>query len=149
VGDDYAAGMELLTNFAETILEKGPPDRLSYREAFLRHAQVDPFGDLSEAAQLGLPAGADRDLVLDYLLTTRVEPQLGRVRPTILFDYPATQSALARVRNENPPVAERFELYVNGIELANGYHELLDATALRERNRKNNGLRAVDGKYTL
>src|SRR5207249_393099 len=96
-----------------------------------------------------LPPNADRDMLLDYFLTTKVEPHLGHDCPTILYDYPATQSALARIRPGDPPVAERFELYVHGIELANGYHELLDPEALRQRNKANNLLRAADGKYTL
>jgi lysyl-tRNA synthetase class 2 len=66
-----------------------------------------------------------------------------------VYDYPASQAALARVRPGDPPVAERFELYVRGIELANGYHELLDPAALRERNRANNLRRAADGKPAL
>jgi lysyl-tRNA synthetase class 2 len=78
-----------------------------------------------------------------------VEPHLGRDRPTIVFDYPASQAALARVRDENPPLAERFELYVRGIELANGYHELLDPAVLRGRNRLNNQHRVADRKYLL
>ena len=60
-----------------------------------------------------------------------VEPKLGIERPTILYDYPASQAALARVREGDPPVAKRFELYVRGIELANGYHELLDPAVLQ------------------
>ena len=64
-----------------------------------------------------------------------------RVTPVILHDYPASQSALARIRPSDPPLAERFELYARGIELANGYHELLDPAVLRERNRDNNSLR--------
>jgi lysyl-tRNA synthetase class 2 len=149
VGDDYAAGRALLADLAEELLRLGRPDELTYREAFLRYAKVDPFGDLPPAANLGVPPSADRDLILDYLLTTRVEPHLGLDRPTILFDYPPNQAALAQVRPGNPPLAERFELYVRGIELANGYHELLDPAALRDRNRHSNQLRAADGKYTL
>jgi elongation factor P--(R)-beta-lysine ligase len=149
VGDDYAGGMQLLADLAEDVLGLGAAGRVTYREAFLKHAGVDPFGELPDAATRGLPAQADRDLVLDYLLTARVEPKLGVERPVILHDYPASQAALARVREGNPPVAERFELYVRGMELANGYHELLDAAALRERNHANNRLRAADGKYTL
>ncbi|MCA9163404.1 MAG: EF-P lysine aminoacylase GenX, partial [Planctomycetales bacterium] len=80
---------------------------------------------------------------------------LGLERPTILHDYPASQSALARVRPRDedgvsgPLVAERFELYVRGIELANGYHELLDAEVLAARNEANNAARLRDGKTPL
>jgi lysyl-tRNA synthetase class 2 len=136
-GDDYAAGMQLLSDLSATVLGRGPAERLTYREAFDRFAAIDPLD------------GTRTHLELDLLLTERVEPHLGRDRPTILCDYPADQAALARLRPGDPPVAERFELYVDGIELANGYHELLDPAVLRERNRTNNKLRAADGKYTL
>jgi lysyl-tRNA synthetase class 2 len=149
VGDDYAAGMQLLADLAEHSLHLGPAKRVSYRDAFLQYGQLDPFGELPKAGTLGLAPDAGRDLVLDYLLTTRVEPHLGPDGPMILYDYPADQAALARVRNENPPVAERFELYVRGIEIANGYHELLDPAVLRQRNQANNERRAADGKYRL
>ena len=149
VGDDYAAGMQLLAELAEEILQAGNPERLTYREAFLTHAGIDPYADSPLPIPEHLPSDSDRDLILDYLLTKRVEPGLGRNLPTILYDYPASQSALARIRYGNPPVAERFELYFHGIELANGYHELVDPVVLRERNQKNNQLRAADGKYTL
>ena len=70
-------------------------------------------------------ATEDRDGWLDWLLTERVQPHLGVRRPALLYDFPASQAALARMRPGEPPLAERFELYVSGIELANGYHELL------------------------
>ncbi|MBC7852121.1 MAG: EF-P lysine aminoacylase GenX [Pirellulaceae bacterium] len=139
VGDDYAAGMQLLADLTEEMLGWGAPERLKYREAFLRYADVDPFENVA----------ADHDLHLDLLLTQKVEPHLGQACPTILYDYPASQAALAQIREGNPPVAERFELYVRGIELANGYHELLDPAVLRERNRVNNQLRQDDGKPPL
>jgi len=140
VGDDYAAGMQLLADLAEEMLGRGQPERLTYREAFQRYAEIDPLESVT---------AIDRDFELDLLLTQRVETHLGQSRPTILYDYPASQSALARVRNDNPPVAERFELYVRGVELANGYHELLDPEILRERNRHNNVLRKSDSKLLL
>src|SRR6185295_17554856 len=140
IGDNYAAGMQLLADLAEEMLGLGAPERLTYREALLRYAGIDPFENV---------AAADHDLHLDLLLTQKVESHLGQDRPTILYDYPASQSALARVRDGNPPVAERLELYVRGIELANGYHELLDPAVLRERNRANNELRQTDGKPHL
>jgi lysyl-tRNA synthetase class 2 len=135
VGDDYEAGMGLLADLAEAILGRGQAERLTFAEAFQRFARTNPHG---------LP-----DYEIDLLLTDKVQPHLGIGRPAIVFDYPATQAALARVRPGKPPVAERFELYVDGIELANGYHELLDPAILRERNRANNAARAADGKYTL
>jgi elongation factor P--(R)-beta-lysine ligase len=147
VGDDYAAGMQLLADLADAVLDLGQPERLTYRDAFLRYAKFDPFVD--EIAVKELPLGFDRDMALDYVLSTSVQPHLGHERPTILYDYPANQAALARIRQADPPIAERFELYVHGVELANGYHELLDPVALRQRNRDNNELRAADGKYTL
>jgi lysyl-tRNA synthetase class 2 len=158
VGDDYAAGMDLLAEFAEALLGLGPPERLTYREAFQRYAGLDPLAaswdDLyqaegwTSAPYLTLESKV-RDELLNVLLACRVEEHLGQGRPTILYDYPASQAALARVRSGDPPVAERFELYVNGIELANGYHELLDPAILRERNRTGNAARAAEGKYTL
>ena len=66
--------------------------------------------------------------------------------PLILYDYPVSQAALAVARGD---VAERFELYVDGIELANGYHELCDPAELRRRNAETNALRAADGKEML
>jgi elongation factor P--(R)-beta-lysine ligase len=147
IGDNYATGMQLLADLADAILGLGQSESLTYREAFIRYANIDPFAD--EISVKNLPPTADRDMALDYILTTRVEPHLGRERPTILYDYPENQAALARVRPGNPPVAERFELYARGIELANGYHELLDPAVLRQRNRENNQLRATDGKFTL
>jgi lysyl-tRNA synthetase class 2 len=151
VGDDYAAGMKFLADLADAMLGLGQPECLRYREAFLRYAGVDPLakGELPISLIKELPAGADYDMTLDYLLTTQVEPHLGHDRPAILHDYPASQSALARVRQGNPPVAERFELYVRGVELANGYHELLHPAVLRERNRTSNQQRTADGKYAL
>jgi lysyl-tRNA synthetase class 2 len=99
----------------------------------------------------------DRDGLLNLLFVELVEPHLGCGRPTILFDYPASQAALAQVRQEERQgtrsaavqVAERFELYVDGIELANGYHELLDAGVLRERNARAGEERVADGKPPL
>jgi lysyl-tRNA synthetase class 2 len=150
VGDDYEAGMLLLGELACDVFGCDKPERLTFREAFRHHAGIDPFGPFDDVTlPPELPAESGRDVILDYLHTACVEPQLGRDRPTILYDYPASQSALARIRPGNPPVAERFELYYRGIELANGYHELLDPAVLLQRNRENNRLRAGDGKYTL
>ncbi len=160
VGDDYQAGQQLLSDLASELFGAGA-ERLSYRDAFRQAADVDPLVDevaiLAAAAKrlnLAPPASLaddDRDGWLDLILAGAVEPQLGSERPVILFDYPPSQAALAQVRSVagQPAVAERFELYYRGVELANGYHELLDPESLRQRSRRNNSLREFDGKSTL
>ncbi len=118
-----------------------PPQRLSYADAFLRHVGLDPHGAteaaLREAAQrhgiAGVPGLEGRDPWLDLLLTHRVEPHLGRGRLTFLYDYPASQAALARIDPGAPATARRFELYCEGVELANGFHELGDAAEQERR----------------
>lgn len=157
-GDDYEAGMQLLADFAEQLLGRGRPLRLTYREAFQRELNLDPFDAklelLIEAAErrklnVSRDFSDDRDEWLNLLLAACIEPELGVERPVILHDYPATQAALAQVRDAPEPFAERFELYDRGVELANGYHELLDAEELLRRNREVNRARERDGKRRL
>ncbi len=162
VGDDYVAGRKLLGELATVALGCETPDQFTFREAFLLHAGLDPFtadvAQLKKVLELEEENGDvandhNRAFWLDRVLTELVEPRLGQQRPAILYDYPADQSALAIVRPAdaagNPAVAERFELYCRGIELANGYHELLDPQGLIDRNRGNNERRRVAGKYVL
>jgi lysyl-tRNA synthetase class 2 len=158
VGDGYQAGMNLLARLAQHLLERGEPELLSYQDAFRRYAGFDPWRpsneELAQLIRAQDPSAPvypvnDRDSWLNFALATFVEPRLGTDRPVILFDYPASQAALAQVRAGEPPVAERFELYVAGIELANGYHELLDAERLRARNRRVSMERTADGKRKL
>ncbi len=158
VGDDMLAGMAILSELCNVLLGRGPAEPLSYADAFAQHVDLNPHvasvGELARAAQhlkINLPQSLvdDRDAWLNLLLTECVEPQLGIQRPTILYDYPVSQAALSIVRESTPPVAERFELYVNGVELANGYHELLDATELKRRNTSNNAARVREGKPSL
>ena len=158
-GDDMTRGMRLLSDLCDELLELGPAEQISYREAFERYVRIDPHASdmpsiraAAESSQVCIPTSIrddDRDGWLDLLLSERVGPRLGIDRPTIMFDYPASQAALARVRREDPPVAERFELFVSGVELANGYHELLDPAILRKRNAENNAQRSRDGKPRL
>ncbi len=102
-------------------LDLSPPwERLSVHEAFQRYAQVSPEEAL------------ERDQY-EELLVERVEPHLGRERPTFLHDYPATLASLARKSPNNPDLAERFELYLCGLELANGFSELNDPAEQRTR----------------
>ncbi|MGA2798284.1 MAG: EF-P lysine aminoacylase EpmA [Thermoguttaceae bacterium] len=158
-GDAMAEGMRFTSDLAEIMLGRGPARQISYREAFIEHAGVDPHSSdtaalIAATGKQGIQPPAslardDRDGWLELLLIERVQPHLGLDRPVLLYDYPATQAALSLIRNDDPPVAERFELYVSGIELANGYHELLDPEELRLRNRENNRRRAAEGKPAL
>ena len=159
VGDDMLSGMELLSDFASTILDRPKSALLSYRDAFGQMAEVDPFVDTVETLGQALEKNGvsikefagetDRDFWLNLILTHLVEPNLGFESPVIIYDWPKSQAALAIVRDDSPPVAERFELYVDGVELGNGYHELLDADELARRNEQNNALRIQDGSATL
>jgi lysyl-tRNA synthetase class 2 len=158
-GDGMAEGMQFTSDLAETMLGRGPARQVSYRDAFIEHAGVDPLSSdtaalIAAVRKQGIQPPAsltsdDRDGWLDLLLVERVQPHLGLDRPVLLYDFPVTQSALSRIRNDDPPVAERFELYVSGMELANGYHELLDAEELIRRNRKINQHRVAEGKPAL
>ncbi|MDX1654946.1 MAG: EF-P lysine aminoacylase EpmA, partial [Candidatus Competibacteraceae bacterium] len=134
--------------------QPGPVERLSYRQAFRRYLDLDPFAPVTalrdRAGELGIAVAGelsadDPDPWRDLLLTHAVEPQLGRGRLTFLHDYPASQAALARVRPGDPPLAERFELYMDGVELANGFHELGDPLEQRSRFEADNALRRRQG----
>jgi len=116
--------------------------RLSYRAAFQQYVGLDPLSasvaELQAAVkQHGIEViGLDethKDPWLDLLMTHVVEPALPPDGPVFIYDYPASQAALARIRQSEPPVAERFELYLDGMELANGFHELTDAQEQRQR----------------
>jgi lysyl-tRNA synthetase class 2 len=141
-GDDLAAGMSLLSDLCEAILARGAARQTRFQDAYQRWAGVDPLtasaAQLREAARRGegappdLPVD-DRDGWLDYLMATVVGPRLGRPTPEILHDFPVSGAALAKIRDGDPPVAERFELFVDGIELANGYHEETSAAELARR----------------
>ena len=117
-----------------------PAERITYAEALRRHAGVDAHDADADALQRaaadhGIDCGAalDRDARLDLLMGFVVGPKLGLERPCFVTDYPASQGSLARLKPGLPRVAARFELYVDGLELANGFHELADAPEQRQR----------------
>lgn len=138
-GDSYPQGMQLLSDYAQDILRGPPAEIMTYRAAFERYAGVDPFAAREPQLSALLPvdrrsdSGFDRDNLLNWIMAEQVEPNLGRRQPAIVCDWPASQAALAKVREGEPAVAERFELFVGGVELANGYHELSDPEELSRR----------------
>lgn len=139
--------MALLPNFPGSVVH------YRYRELFHTHLAVDPFTSsldklrtlASERAQMPAHALADegRDTCLDLLMSMVIEPKLGHKELSVVTDYPTSQAALARRHQDADGewVASRFELYLNGIELANGYDELTDAVEQRLRFSEDNAER--------
>jgi lysyl-tRNA synthetase class 2 len=131
----------------------GAAERLSYSDALQRHAGVDAFDStedelLNAARRHGIHCDAqlDRDAKLDLLMGLIVGPRLGSGNPCFVCDYPATQAALARLKPRLPPVAARFELYLDGLELANGFHELATAEEQHARFMRDLSLRGARGQ---
>jgi lysyl-tRNA synthetase class 2 len=129
----------IATPFAE-------PERMTVAQAFARFANIDLLATASAttadrdalaaaAANAGVRVAADDTWadVFSRVLVERIEPNLGIGRPTILYEYPVSEAALARRTAHDPRVAERFELYVCGVELANGFGELTDPAEQRRR----------------
>lgn len=162
VGFDLHALMDEVDALLALILDTPKARRLSYETLFTEALGIDPhhttvqtLAACAEAHHIQLSALAAQDLDvdawLDILMTHCIEPTLGFDRPVFINDYPASKAALAtlRKREEGVFVAERVEVYVRGIELANGYHELRDATVQRQRfeadcvRRKQMGLKAI------
>jgi lysyl-tRNA synthetase class 2 len=124
---------------------------VDYRSLYQQHLGVDPFD--APLAQLQAPLasvridaeGLTRDDWLDLLMTHYIQPTFDDDRMTVVHDWPASQAALARIRPGTPPLAERFELYLGAVELANGYHELNDAAEQRARFIRDHAVRAARG----
>lgn len=161
VDDDMAAGMQLLDDLCAAMLGTAPAKRTSYADAFAEHAGLCPHTASTDALaersdELGVPLAKnfrsdDRDEWLNLLLSFVVEPKLGLHEPEILFDYPASQAALAKTTPNAAgiEVAKRYELYYRGVELANGYEELTDAAELHRRLAEVNRARQADGRTEL
>ncbi|MFP9231059.1 elongation factor P--(R)-beta-lysine ligase [Pectobacterium cacticida] len=146
--------MNEVDDLLQQILDCEGAEMLSYQQAFLRHLEIDPLSvdktQLREVAEkLGLGDIAnredDRDALVQMLFTFGVEPNIGRDKPAFVYHFPATQASLAEISSEDHRVAERFEVYFKGIELANGFRELTDADEQRQRFEQDNRKRAARG----
>lgn len=143
VGFDHHRLMDEVAELVCAVLGERPVERLSYRKAFLEYAGVDPWRttgtELKACAERhGIPPPPlDEDELdgwLDLLLSEVVSPRLGAGCYTFVYDFPPTQAALARIRREGAQsFGERFELFIDGLEIANGYHELTDPREQAER----------------
>jgi lysyl-tRNA synthetase class 2 len=162
-GVDHVALMDemddLLAYILGGLVDYRPAQRMCYRQWLLQHTGLDPWKDDVNAFRefagrnLGqVPAGMEHaglDTWLDLLVSHWLQPRLppGAV---IVYDYPPTQAALACLRESGGiQVAERFELYIDGMELANGFHELTDAREQLERLRQENRIRSAEGRDSM
>ena len=146
---------QLMDEVAALVTAVGPwssTRRVSYAQAFRDALGVDPL-DATESALRETVVGRDlmahperssRAALLDLMLSHCIAPQLAG--PVFVYDYPASQAALAAIRPDDPPVAERFELFIDGVEIANGFHELTDAAEQRRRFEDDNRTRAAVGQ---
>jgi len=135
-------------------LISGEWEHLSVREAFLRHADmnIDELRDLEDLKKTVKEKGYE--LNVDYswddlfflVLLNEIEPHLGKEKPVFLYDYPGTQAALAKKKELDPFWAERFELYIDGLELCNAFTELVDPVEQRQRLEEEWELRKSMGK---
>ena len=159
-GFDHLDLMDEVAELVNSLLpERLEVERLTYGEAFLQCLAIDPHSagldELRHCAIENGIAGAEGlaleqlDGWLDLLLSHIIEPRLGNGRLTFLHDYPASQAALSRIRAGDPAVAERFELYLNGMEIANGFHELTDAAEQQKRFEQDNAMRVSRGLTTI
>lgn len=117
----------------QTIDLEKPWKRISVRQAFDRYSSITPEKALMEDC-------------FDQIMVTMIEPHLGSTKPTFLYDYPASLGSLARLKPDENDLAERFELYMAGIELANGFSELVDPEEQEERFKKDREERTRSGK---
>jgi len=129
-----AIGRSSVVFHGRAVNVKGPWQRLTVRDAFTRYAACS--ADEAVAAD-----------TFDDIMTAKIEPHLGAPRPTFLYDYPSTLASLARVKDDDPSVAERCELYMAGVELANGFSELTDPDEQRQRFDSDNTRRRDMGKH--
>lgn len=156
--DHHALMDEVEILFRELLPEQTQQvQRLSYHQAFTEHAGFDPLSAeigvlLDCARQNGLAEivgldKQDRDAWLDLLMDQVIMPKLTGM--VFIYEYPSSQASLARIKAEDSRVAERFECFINGLELANGFHELADAGEQQQRFMADNKKRAADGKAIM
>lgn len=147
-GFDHTDLMNEMDLLLQAVLKTPPADRFCYKTLFENHVGINPHTASVEALMQCvrdqgiewvetddcLSDAAERNRWLDLLLTHSIEPQMGLQKPVFIYDFPTSQSALARIRyEETPAVASRFEVYFKGLELANGFHELQDPAEQRRR----------------
>ncbi len=155
-GFTQQALMDEVDALVQTLLGTTPAERITYQQLFQTRLGIDPLHTTAEqllqaAAQHGLDVSAavralPVDELLQLLMSHCIELTLGLTAPVFIYHYPRSQAALARLAPNNPLVADRFELYFRGVELANGFHELSDASEQAQRFQHETELRIQHGR---
>jgi lysyl-tRNA synthetase class 2 len=146
-GFDHHNLMYEMDELLQMVLNKPAAERKTYADIFLQYLQINPhtvtleqLKNCADENNISVASASeihDCDTWLQLLMSECIEPQIGQNQPCFIYDFPASQAALARLQASNPPVASRFEVYYRGIELANGFHELQNAAEQRKRFENN------------
>lgn len=156
LGFDHMQLMDEVDQLLQLVLQGPPARKITYQEIFEQHLHLNPHtADLdslqacAKEHNINLSAAALKDLTvtdwLQILMSHIVEPKLTGSAPWFIYEFPAPQAALAKIVQREYPVAARFEVYINGVELANGYYELQDAKEQKQRFLEDNLKRAQQG----
>ena len=154
----FEQGLSLLDQLCGCLLDTPPATRQRFSDAFQQSTGLELFE--TDASQLGrwcvenamidsADWTSDWDDWVNLIFSMRVQPSLGMDRPVLITHFPASQAALAKLDRDDPRTAERYELFYRGVELANGYHELLDGDVLRQRAELAAQQRLHDGKFAI
>jgi elongation factor P--(R)-beta-lysine ligase len=139
---DHHKLMTEMNDLLQFVLNCPKAEKISYRELFQKYLNLDPWQttitDLKNVAKkhqlTHIESGEeDLDWWLSYLMSGLIEPQIGKEAPIFIYDYPASQAALSRLKEDDPAVGNRFEVYFKGLELANGFFELNNSEEQRKR----------------
>ncbi|WP_367680377.1 elongation factor P--(R)-beta-lysine ligase [Candidatus Fukatsuia anoeciicola] len=153
VGYDMIELINEVDELLQQILSCDIAKRVSYQQIFLDYLAIDPLAtdiqQLSKVASKLNLSNADKeknlDTLLQFLFVEGIEPLIGHDKPIVIYNYPASQASLAKINNKDYRIAERFEFYFKGIELANGFHELTNFTEQRQRFEQDNRYRVAQG----
>ncbi|MFY8352532.1 elongation factor P--(R)-beta-lysine ligase [Pseudoalteromonas sp. SSM20] len=153
-GFNAAQLMDEIDDLMIAVVGSEKAERISYQQAFITHLQCDPLtASIRDLTQLAKQQGFDhiaeqendKDTLLQLLFCMCIEPKIGQQTPCFVYHFPASQAALAKLNTDDKRVAERFELYFKGMELANGFDELTEADEQRQRFIDDNNKRKAQG----
>lgn len=156
LGFDHLKLMEEVAELLQLTLGCSQVERITYQELFIRELNIDPLRTnkkqlmtiISDHNKLSdwLQIEECVDTLLQFVMAELIEPKIGKNVPCFVYNFPASQASLAKISCTDSSVAERFECYYKGIELANGFHELTDANQQQSRFQRDNEMRLQLGK---